>query len=335
MGSFMGRRRRLFGALAATLTASALLAGCGLESGGAVPFEVGAGSIKPVAALRGVPITVGSKDFTENILLGYITQYALEAAGMDVRDLTDIEGSNSARLALQDGQIDLMWDYTGTAWISYQGHTDPIADPHKMFEAVRTEDLKSGLDWIALAPFNDTYALAESQQVLQRYHVRNLSQLSALAKKNPKAATFCLESEFASRNDGFPGLVKKYGMNIPQSQIQLLDTGAVYAATAQAKACNFGEIFATDARTKSLNLTVLADDQKFFPSYAGSVVIRKSLTAKYPQLEQVLQPVSNELTNAQIIAMSYQVDVLGKDWADVARTWMIQHGFVTAANAKQ
>jgi osmoprotectant transport system substrate-binding protein len=326
--------RRLFGLVGATVATAALLAGCGLESGGAVPFQVGPGSIKPVAALRGVPITVGSKDFTENILLGYIAEYALEAAGMNVRDLTDIEGSNSSRLAEQSGQIDMMWDYTGTGWISYQGHTNPIADPKQMFEAVRAGDLKIGIDWIALAPLNDTYALAESQQVLNKYHVRTLSQLAALAKRNPKAATFCLESEFASRNDGFPGLVKKYGMNIPQSQIQILDTGAVYAAAAQAKACNFGEIFATDARTKSLNLSVLADDQKFFPSYAGAVTIRRSLTEKYPQLEQVLQPVSDKLTNAQIIAMSYQVDVLGKDWADVARDWMVREGFVTERNTQ-
>ncbi|HEX3792125.1 MAG TPA: glycine betaine ABC transporter substrate-binding protein [Pseudonocardiaceae bacterium] len=324
-----GPVRRLLGLLSAVSLLSGVVAGCGLESGGAVPFQVGPGSIQPVAALRGVPITVGSKDFTENILLGYIAEYALQAAGMNVRDLTDIEGSNSARLALQQGQIDMMWDYTGTAWISYQGNTDPIADPRAMFNAVRASDLKLGINWIALAPFNDTYALAESQQVAQRYGVHTLSQLAQLAKKDPSAATFCLESEFASRNDGFPGLVKKYGMTVPQSRIQILDTGAVYAATADAKACNFGEIFATDARTQSLNLTVLSDDQKFFPSYAGAVTIRKELTDRYPQIAQVLQPISDRLTNKQIIAMSYQVDVLGRDWADVAKDWMIQQGFVT------
>jgi osmoprotectant transport system substrate-binding protein len=326
-------RRRLFSLLAAAVATAALASGCGLASGGSVPYQVGPGSIKPVAALQGVPITVGSKDFTENILLGYISEYALEAAGMNVRDLTDIEGSNSARLALLDSQIDMYWDYTGTAWISYQGHTDPIADPRQMFKAVRAIDLKKGLDWIALAPLNDTYALAESQATLNKYHVRTLSDLANLARRNPKAATFCLESEFASRNDGFPGLVKKYGMNIPQSHIHILDTGAVYAATAQSKACNFGEIFATDARTRSLHLTVLTDDRKFFPSYAGAVVIRRELTQQYPQIEQVLQPVSDKLTNEQIIGMSYQVDVLGKDWADVARDWMVREGFVTQQSA--
>lgn len=319
-------------AVALVLVGSAV-AGCGLSSGGAVPYTVGPGSIRPVAALRGVPVTVGSKDFTENILLGYIAEYALEAAGMSVDDLTDIEGSNSSRLAETNGQIDLMWDYTGTGWISYQGHDDPIADPRQMFDAVRAQDLKQGIDWIDLAPMNDTYALAENQSVRQKYGVTTLSQLAALAKRDPSAATFCLETEFASRNDGFPGLVKKYDMNVPNSHIQILDTGAVYEATAQATSCNFGEIFSTDARTISLHLTVLDDDRKFFPSYNAAVTIRKDYLDQHPQIEQVLAPVAAKLTNQAVIQMSYQVDVLGKDWADVAKNWMVQQGFVTASTS--
>jgi osmoprotectant transport system substrate-binding protein len=325
--------RRALVATAAAVLGAALLAGCGLSSGGAVPYSVGPGSIKPVAQLRDVPITVGSKDFTENILLGYIAEYALEAAGMKVRDLTDIQGSNSGRDALAEGEVDLYWEYTGTAWISYQGNTDPIADPAKMFDAVKAADAKQGIDWVDLAPMNDTYAMAESQAVKDKYGVMNLSEMAALAKKDPGAATFCLESEFASRNDGFPGLVKKYGMDVPNSHIQILDTGAVYEATAQAKACNFGEIFSTDARTKYLNLTVLDDDRKFFPSYAAAVTVRHSVLQQYPQIQKVLEPVAQKLTNQQIINMSYQVDVLGRDWADVAKDWMVQEGFVTAATS--
>lgn len=328
MNTVLSKNKRL--AIAAVLVGS-VLSGCGLSSGGAVPYAVGPGSIKPVAALKGVPVTVGSKDFTENILLGYIAEYALEAAGMSVSDLTDIEGSNSARLAETTGQIDMMWDYTGTGWISYQGHDNPIADPVKMFDAVRAQDLRQGTDWIDLAPMNDTYALAESQAVRQKYGVTTLSQLASLARRDPSAATFCLETEFASRNDGFPGLVKAYG--ISNSNIQILDTGAVYAATARAKACNFGEIFSTDARTISLNLTVLADDKKFFPSYNAAVTIRKAYLDQHPQIEQVLAPVAAKLTNQAVINMSYQVDVLGKDWADVAKNWMIQQGFVTAVTS--
>lgn len=318
------------GALLATVAlAAASLAGCGLSSGSAVPFSVGPGSIKPVAALKGVPITVGSKDFTEQILLAYIAEYALEAAGMDVKDLSNISGSNSGRQALFSQQIDLMWEYTGTAWISYQGNSTPIADPHQMFNAVKSADAKQGIDWINLAPLNNTYALAQSQEVYNKYHVKTLSDLSALAKKDPSAATFCLESEFASRNDGFPGLVKKYGMNIPDSNIQKLDTGAVYEATAQHKACNFGEIFFTDARKRSLNLKTLDDDKKFFPAYNAAVTVRDAFYKQHPQIQQVLQPVADRLTSDTMLGLSSEVDVKGRDWADVAKEFMIKQGFVT------
>src|SRR5690606_11394764 len=83
-----------------------LLAGCGLQSGSAVPLRVGPGSIRPVPALEGVPVTVGSKDFTEQQILGYIIEFALVAAGAEVRDLTNIQGSNSLRDAQLSGQID-------------------------------------------------------------------------------------------------------------------------------------------------------------------------------------------------------------------------------------
>ena len=325
----MTRVRRPVSTMVTALLAMATLAGCGLSSGGTVPFNVGPGSIRPVAALKGVPITIGSKDFTENILLGYIAEYALQAAGANVRDMTDIQGSNSGRQALRSGQIDMYWEYTGTAWISYQGNTNPIADSQQMFNAVKAADAKLGIDWVDLAPMNDTYAIAESQQVRQKYGVTNVSQLAALANRDPSVATFCLESEFASRNDGFPGLQQKYGMHVPNSHIQILDTGAVYAATAQAKACNFGEIFSTDARTRYLHLTVLDDDKKFFPSYAAAVTIRHSVLQQHPEVAQVLEPVAQRLTNQQIIDMSYQVDVQGRDWADVAKDWMVKQGFVS------
>ncbi|HTI27437.1 MAG TPA: glycine betaine ABC transporter substrate-binding protein, partial [Kutzneria sp.] len=112
-----------------------LLTGCGLSSGSTVPVAVGPGSIKPV--LSGVRLAVGSKDFTENIVLGYLAELALSAAGAQVSDLTNIQGSNSARNALLAGQVDLTWEYTGTAWISYLGHSDVIVDPKQQFDKVR------------------------------------------------------------------------------------------------------------------------------------------------------------------------------------------------------
>ena len=103
-----------------------LTSGCGLESSFALPFEVAPGSIRPVPELAGVDIAVGSKDFTENQVLGYLAEVALVAAGAEVRDLTNIQGSNSSRQALLTGDIDLSWDYTGTGWVNILGNAEAV-----------------------------------------------------------------------------------------------------------------------------------------------------------------------------------------------------------------
>ena len=300
-----------------------LLTGCGLSSGSTVPVAVGPGSIKPV--LSGVRLAVGSKDFTENIVLGYLAELALSAAGAQVSDLTNIQGSNSARNALLAGQVDLTWEYTGTAWISYLGHSDVIVDPKQQFDKVREADKANGVSWIAMSPVNDKYAIAANTDVVQKYGVHTLSQL---AKVDPAAVTFCLETEFASRNDGFPGMAKKYG--IPPDNVKILGTGAVYQATKDAKACNWGEVFTTDARILSLDLKVLDDDQHFFPQYNAALTVRSSVLAEHPQIEQVLKPVSDKLDNATMQKLNAEVDVQGKDPADVARDWLVKEGFVTS-----
>lgn len=309
--------------LVALALVGSLLTGCGLSSGSTVPVSVGPGSIKPV--LSGVKLAVGSKDFTENIVLGYLAELALSAAGADVSDMTNIQGSNSARNALLAGQVDMTWEYTGTAWISYLGHNDVIVDPKEQFDKVRDADKANGVSWVALSPVNDKYAIAANADVIKKYGVHTLSQL---AKVNPSDVTFCLETEFASRNDGFPGMTKKYG--IPSQNVKILGTGAVYQATKDGQACNWGEVFTTDARILSLGLTVLDDDQHFFPQYNAALTVRSSVLAAHPQIEQVLAPVSAKLDNKTMQELNAQVDVQGKDPADVARDWLVKEGFVTS-----
>jgi len=140
----MRRTTRRLAALCATTVLA--LTGCGLQSGGAMPLSVEAGSITPLEGLEGAEFTVGSKDFTEQIILGYILEFALSAAGADVRDLTNIVGSQSVRLAMQNGQVDLAYEYTGTGWINYLGNEKPIPDATEQFEAVRDADKANGID---------------------------------------------------------------------------------------------------------------------------------------------------------------------------------------------
>ncbi|WP_020668996.1 glycine betaine ABC transporter substrate-binding protein [Amycolatopsis nigrescens] len=307
------------------------LTACGLETNAALPFEVQPGSIQPVDSLKGLHITVGSKDFTENILLGYMAEMALAAAGADVRDLTDIKGSNSSRQALQAGQTDLTWEYTGTGWISYQGNETPIPDEREQFEAVKKADEEqNGITWLDYSPVNNTYAFATTEAYAQQHNLKSNSDMTEFLKQNPDQAVFCLETEFVSRQDGFPGVQKTYGF--PPGQIKQFGTGAIYAAVAGGT-CQFGEIFTTDGRIAGLNLRVLQDDKKFFPQYNASATLRESFLQEHPAIRQVIEPVGKALDNQQMIELCKRVDVDGDDPGKVALDWMVSKGFVKSPEA--
>ncbi|MFY2788373.1 glycine betaine ABC transporter substrate-binding protein [Rhodococcus sp. MALMAid1271] len=308
------------------------LAGCGLQSGSAVPLSVEPGSIKPMPGLEGAELTVGSKDFTEQIVLGYILEFALSAAGADVRDLTNISGSNSTRQAMIAGQVDVSYEYTGTGWINYQGNETPIADATEQFDAVRDGDKKNGIVWVNPAPMDNTYALAMNQATAAQTGVKTLSDYAALVARDPAAASLCVETEFNSRQDGFPGLAATYGFDPNAVPRQILQTGIIYQATADGSQCKFGEVFTTDGRIKGLDLVVLEDDKNFFPRYNATVVIRSSIAEKYPQIAEITAPISAALTNDEITELNKQVDVDGREPADVARDWMVKEGFVTVGS---
>ncbi|WP_028934602.1 glycine betaine ABC transporter substrate-binding protein [Pseudonocardia spinosispora] len=326
--------RGLRGGVAAVLAVAALLgpliAGCGLSSGNSVPTEVGPGSIRPVPELTDVPITVGSKDFSDSINVGYLFIYALQAAGMKVHDLTNIQGSNSARTALQTGQIDLYPEYTGTSWINYNRHTEPLSDSGEMFRAVAGADVAHGIAWVDMARASNTYAIAMGPSAAARYGLRALSDLAAFTKANPQQATVCSETEFSSRSDGLPGMAARYGMRFPPANLHVMGTGTIYQSTASGNPCQFGVVFATDGRIEALHLTLLADDQHFFPQYKAAVSIRSDVLARYPQIADVLKPVMDRLTNEVMVDLNAESDVHGTDWSRVARNWLIREGFVTS-----
>ena len=322
---------RLKNTLAATCAAAVTtaLAGCGLgTAAGFTPSGTLSGDVKDVD-LSGSSVSVGSKNFTEQLVLGKIAVILMKSAGADVTDLTNIPGSASARYAQIDGQIDMEWEYTGTAWISYLGHTKPIPDETKQYEAVRDEDLEENdLAWLKPAPMNNTYGFATPTETLKKLGITKLSEIKKLPKDQ---RTFCVESEFKNRNDGFEPMLEAYGIplgsGVSGSNVKTLATGAIYAATDQGE-CNFGEVFTTDGRIKALDLTVLKDDKNFFPVYNVAPVIRKPVLDDNPDLEKLFAPVAKKLTNQVLLDLNAQVDVDGRDPTDVAQDWLKKEGFL-------
>jgi ABC-type oligopeptide transport system ATPase subunit len=141
--------------------------------------------------------------------------------------------------------------------------------------------------------------------------------------------TFCVESEFASRNDGFVPMLQAYGLTRDAlGRITHLDTGVIYTATANGD-CNFGEVFTTDGRIPALNLRVLKDDKQFFPLYNLTEVIETDLLTAHPELADIIAQLNPKLTNETMMALNAKVDTDGDDPALVARDWLIQQGLLT------
>lgn len=320
-------RRRASVLLAAGLLVAASAAGCGLTSGSPMADDVRPGTIGRGEPLKGAELTVTSKSFTEQLILGAIMGIAFEAAGAEVLDRTGIQGSIGSREAVRKGDADAGYEYTGTAWITYLGRSEPIPDPYAQWEAVREADARNGVTWLRPSALNNTYALTMNQANHRRYRTNTLSEVAALSKSDPGAVTLCVEVEFANRADGLPGMEKAYGMDVPAKNITQMDTGIIYTQAAKGS-CVYGEVFTTDGRIKSMNLAVMRDDKKFFPNYNAAPMINSRTLKKWPAIPEVLDPISEKLNNSVAQDLNAKVDVDGEDPHQVALEWMKEQGFV-------
>ena len=311
--------RQLLG-LVAVLTL--IVAGCGGAGGGGGS----SGSID----LSGAELTVGSKEFTEQLILGEITLQTLEAAGATVQDQIGLAGTVAARKALESGEIDMYWEYTGTGWITHLGHTEPIPDREKQFEAVAKEDLaKNDIKWLSPpAPANNTYAMAVRSEAYDKLGVKKLSDFKQLVEENPEEATVCVGTEFSTRDDGLPGMEKAYDFEFPKENVVKIDEGLIYQETDKGDKCNFGEVFQTDGRIANLDLKLVEDDKNFFPIYNPALNVSKEVIEKNPQIAKLFAPISEKLDTTTLQKLNAQVDVDGQLPEVVAEKWLSENGFV-------
>lgn len=279
--------------------------------------------------LSGATFTVGSKDFDEQLVLGNISKALLENAGATVVDQINIGGTDAARAALTSGAVDTYWEYNGTAWISFFKETDPIPDRIEQYEAVRDRDLEENkLVWLEPAEFNNTYGLAFRSEAAEE--LGNPKTISDLKGLDPSKLTLCVESEFSTRDDGLPGLKKAYGLDIPKDNVTVLDTGIVYTSTDKGEPCNFGEIFTTDGRIAALDLTLLEDDQNFFPLYNASPVFTEASYEPYSdQLTALYAPVTEALKQDVMTELNKRVSADGERPEAVATSWLKENGFIS------
>jgi len=267
-------------------------------------------------------VRVGSKEFTEQLLLGQITLQVLEDAGYKVDDRTGVAGSNKVRTALLSKEIDIYWEYTGTAWLSHLQHDQPLTDPEDCYTQVKNEDATNGVAWLTYAPFNNTYTIMMRRAQAEELGIKTLSELGAYLAANPSALAFAVDHEFTARADGLPGLESTYQFKLPEDKIIVMDNAIVYKALKENQV-DIGMGFSTDGRIQAFDLVNLADDLAFFPAYNPAPNLRADFAAENPEIVALLEKVAAKLDNESIMQMNYLVDIEQKTPAEVAKDWLV------------
>ncbi len=323
----LGRTRGL-APLALIATAGLVLAACGSDDDTADTAESTGDAAVDTAALEGVSVTVGSKDFTENILLGEMLAQALAAQGADIDNQVNLGGTVVNRDALISGDIDVYPDYNGTGWTVHLGNQDPSSDPEELYTLTAEQDLAdNGIQWAGSSSFNNTYGFAANGDLVAEnggpFDVQGMFDYVAA---NPDAIV-CMESEFPDRPDGLILFEDATGVTIPQNQTQILDTGLIYTETANG-ACDFGEVFTTDGRIAALNIELVEDPGVsilYNVSYTWDDAVFQENAETYTEIADAILA---GLTQEKMAELNAMVDVDGEPAEDVAAEYLQEIGLL-------
>ncbi|MGV7244816.1 glycine betaine ABC transporter substrate-binding protein [uncultured Caballeronia sp.] len=281
-------------------------------------------AVQPARAADAATVTVGGKNFTEQVLLAQITTALLQAKGFNVVK-KDGMGSTVLRQAQENGQIDVYWEYTGTSLITYNKVTEHLT-PAETYTRVKQLDAAKGIVWLDASKANDTYGLAMNRDEAAKLGITTISDL-AKALSAGKDLTFACNSEFYARPDGLKPLQQAYGFSFSPAQIKRMDSGLTYQALKD-KQVQVALVFTTDGRVPAFNFVTLRDDKGFFPAYALTPVIRKATLDANPKLGPILNSISAKLDDKTMARLNAEVDVSKKSVDDVASEFLKSSGLM-------
>jgi osmoprotectant transport system substrate-binding protein len=269
-------------------------------------------------------LVIGGKNFTEQYVLVEITSQYLRSRGYTIDARTGL-GSVLLRSAQENGQVDLTWEYTGTAALVYHKLKEQMS-PEQTYQKVKELDAKEGLVWLNKAPLNNTYALGLPAEEAKKTGIRTISQLAEKLRTDPKGTrhVFGMDAEFANRPDGLKPLEAAYDLHFSRAETKQMDPGLVYTALHNNQ-ITIGLIYTTDGRVKGFGIVPLEDDKHFFPPYNATPVVRATVLQQNPKLAEQLNALSATLDNDTMLEMNKQVDIDGKSVQAVAAEFLRTH----------
>jgi osmoprotectant transport system permease protein len=305
-GSLLGLERQLSSRRRASpraVIAAGIVAAIVLLSSGVAAWRISGG------------IVVGSKNFTEQLVLGELVAQVIEREGLKVDRRLNLGGSLICDRALLNGDIDVYVEYTGTA-LTAIFHQPIKPDSTAVFESVRDLYARTGRTLLPPLGFNNTFAILVRGSDARSLGLKTIDDA---ARESPHwRAGFGYE--FVERPDGFAGLSRSYGLRFPQAPV-VMDLTLSYRALAQGQV----DLIAGDATAgliQGLDLVQLEDNRHYFPPYDAAPVARAETLLRYPQMKIALERLGGRISAADMRMMNYAADVEHRDVADIVRQFL-------------
>jgi osmoprotectant transport system substrate-binding protein len=268
------------------------------------------------------PIKVGSKDFTEQFIIGEMYALVLEEAGFNVERKLNLGGTPVAQAAMESGEIDLYPEYTGTGLLTVLKL--PVnSDRDAVYKSVYDGYLAQyNIVWLDPSPMNNTQAIAMKRTKAEEMGIVTMSDMAAKADQLVMVGP----PEFQEREDGLPGIKGVYG-DFNLKEYKSVDAGLRYQALVEDEA-DITVAFGTDGEISAYDLVLLEDDKAMFPPYQIAPVVRKEILDAFPEVESTLNTLSALLTDGVMQELNYEVSGKQREPAEVAREFLTQAGLI-------
>jgi osmoprotectant transport system substrate-binding protein len=270
-------------------------------------------------------IRIGSKEFTEQYILGNMYAQLLEDAGYTV-EYQPLGGTSENHQALLNEELDIYPEYTGTGLLTIlEEEYDPSMSADDVYDMVSEGYAEQfNLTWGDQTAFNNTYCLTMTQEKANELGVSTLSELSGMADQ----LVFGTTQEFTERPDGLPGLQEMYG-GFQFEEVLGLDPGLLYAGLDEGD-IDVTTCFGTDGQISAYNLVVLEDDMGFWPPYPVGPVIRQELLDDNPDVLTTLNKLAPLLDGETMSGLNWEVAGNGREADEVAREFLVENGLISS-----
>lgn len=269
------------------------------------------------------PIRIGCKPIPEQMILQEILAQLIEAkTDLTVERLEATAGGTSnIQIAMENGEIDLYPEYTGTGWLMVLKNEESDDADYMFTELNKQYNEKFDMSWIGLYGFENTYTLAVRPETAEQYQLHNISDLSSVSDQLVFGANF----DYFERDDGYNALCAAYQLNFKDTAE--VDQGLKYQTLAEGK-CDVINAYTTDSQIADYGMVTLADDQKFFTDYRCSTVIRNQVLQAHPELQETLELMEGLISNDEMMQMNYALNTEHRLEREIAAEFLQSKGLI-------